>query len=149
MLGIPEKSRLGAVLTAYYIIAMSDSERNMSEEEEGVSESESMEEEVAEQGLREEGLLILQEQNDKRCATYVFNNEDHTLGNLLRTILSGHADVEFVGYSIPHPSEPKMNLRLQTLSKDTNDVLNEGLRTVQNLAKTLRESFTAGVGEAS
>jgi DNA-directed RNA polymerase I and III subunit RPAC2 len=137
------------MLTAYYIIAMSDSERNMSEEEEGVSESESMEEEVAEQGLREEGLLILQEQNDKRCATYVFNKEDHTLGNLLRTILSGHADVEFVGYSIPHPSEPKMNLRLQTLSKDTNDVLNEGLRTVQNLAKTLRESFMAGVGEVN
>lgn len=149
MQGTQEKSLLRAMLTAYYIIAMSDSERNMSEEEEGVSESESMEEEVAEQGLREEGLLILQEQNDKRCATYVFNKEDHTLGNLLRTILSGHADVEFVGYSIPHPSEPKMNLRLQTLSKDTNDVLNEGLRTVQNLAKTLRESFMAGVGEVN
>lgn len=62
----------------------------------------------------------IQEQNDPRCATYVFNNEDHTLGNMLRVVLSGHSDVEFVGYSIPHPSESVMNLRLQTLTKDTN-----------------------------
>ncbi len=68
--------------------------------------------------------MILQEQNDKRCGTYIFNNEDHTLGNLLRTVLSGHPEVDFVGYSIPHPSESKMNLRLQTLTKDSNEVLN-------------------------
>ena len=46
-----------------------------------------------EEAQKEEGLVIHQEQNDKRCATYVFNNEDHTLGNVLRTVLSGHADV--------------------------------------------------------
>lgn len=28
-----------------------------------------------------------------RCATYVFNNEEHTLGNLLRVVLNGNADV--------------------------------------------------------
>ena len=50
----------------------------------------------------------------------MFQNEDHTLGNVLRVILSGHSDVEFVGYSIPHPSDSKMNLRLQTLTQDTN-----------------------------
>lgn len=83
---------------------MSDSEHNMSEEEEVASESSSMDAPVAEENPQEEGLIIQQEQNDKRCATYVFNNEDHTLGNLLRTILSGHSNVEFVGYSIPHPS---------------------------------------------
>lgn len=120
---------------------MSDSEHNMSEEEEAASESSSMEAPMAEEQPQEEGLTIQQEQNDKRCATYVFNNEDHTLGNLLRTILSGHSNVEFVGYSIPHPSETKMNLRLQTLSQDTNDVLNDSLRTVQNITKTLREKF--------
>jgi DNA-directed RNA polymerases I and III subunit RPAC2 len=121
----------------------------MSEEEEVQSESSEMQEEMKDEGQqREEGLTIHQEENDKRCATYVFNNEDHTLGNLLRTILSGHPDVEFVGYSIPHPSEPKMNLRLQTLSKETNDVLNDGLRTVQNLSKTLKEHFLTAVKSA-
>ena len=84
------------------------------------SDSESGQEMVDEADEQEEGLIVQQEQNDKRCATYIFNNEDHTLGNLLRTVLSGHSNVEFVGYSIPHPSESKINLRLQTLSKDTN-----------------------------
>ena len=60
---------------------------------------------------------------------------------MLRTVLSGHSDVEFVGYSIPHPSEAKMNLRLQTLTKETNDVLNDGLRTIQNTSKLIKERF--------
>ena len=55
-----------------------------------------------------------------KCATYVFNNQDHTLGNLLRVVLNGNADVEFAGYSIPHPSQAKMNLRIQTRTLDTN-----------------------------
>ena len=50
-----------------------------------------------------------------------------------------------MGYSIPHPSEPKMNVRLQTINKETNEVLNDGLRTIQNLSKTLRERFAAEV----
>jgi DNA-directed RNA polymerase I and III subunit RPAC2 len=127
------------------IIKMSDSEHNMSEEEELASEESSMEAPMIDENPQEEGLIIQQEQNDKRCATYIFNNEDHTLGNLLRTVLSGHSNVEFVGYSIPHPSEAKMNLRLQTLSQDTNDVLNESLRTIQNVTKTLREKFQQAV----
>ena len=48
--------------------------------------------------------IFKQEPNDMKCATYVFNNQDHTLGNLLRVVLNGNADVEFAGYSIPHPS---------------------------------------------
>lgn len=76
-----------------------------------------------------------------RCATYVFNNEEHTLGNLLRVVLNGNSDVEFVGYSIPHPSEAKMNLRIQTSTLDTNEILNESLNTIQNISKTIREKF--------
>lgn len=31
----------------------------------------------------------------------------------------GSPDVEFCAYSIPHPSEPKMNIRIQTYSTYT------------------------------
>lgn len=41
-------------------------------------------------------------------------DEDHTLGNALRHVLMQNKEVDFCGYSVPHPSEPKMNLRLQT-----------------------------------
>jgi DNA-directed RNA polymerase I and III subunit RPAC2 len=49
----------------------------------------------------------------------VFHNEDHTLGNLLLWALNKDPDTELAGYSIPHPSEPVMNLRLQTHGRDT------------------------------
>jgi len=45
-------------------------------------------------------------------ATFVIRNEDHTLGNVLTYVLSkkGHD----TGYSVPHPSEAKINLRVQS-----------------------------------
>ena len=45
-------------------------------------------------------------------STYVFTGEDHTFGNALREMLAMKKDVDFVGYTIPHPSEDKINLRL-------------------------------------
>eukprot|EP00297_Palpitomonas_bilix_P016622 CAMPEP_0113886046 /NCGR_PEP_ID=MMETSP0780_2-20120614/11302_1 /TAXON_ID=652834 /ORGANISM="Palpitomonas bilix" /LENGTH=112 /DNA_ID=CAMNT_0000874147 /DNA_START=53 /DNA_END=391 /DNA_ORIENTATION=+ /assembly_acc=CAM_ASM_000599 len=47
------------------------------------------------------------------CATFVFHEEDHTVGNTLRYMLNRDEDVDFVGYSVPHPLERKMNLRVQ------------------------------------
>jgi DNA-directed RNA polymerase I and III subunit RPAC2 len=68
------------------------------------------------------------------AASFQFDEEDHTLGNALRYIIMKKLvyligmceknadfllspDVEFCGYSIPHPSEDKMNLRIQTYGK--------------------------------
>lgn len=65
------------------------------------------------------------------AASFEFEEEDHTLGNALRyMIMKKYIDppqnnafaakcpcspeVELCGYSIPHPSEAKMNLRIQT-----------------------------------
>lgn len=59
-------------------------------------------------------VTINQKVGDRTCATYNFKGEDHTLGNLLRYSLIKNPDVEFCGYSITHPSENEMNLRLQT-----------------------------------
>ncbi|KAL8821306.1 MAG: hypothetical protein Q9223_000627 [Gallowayella weberi] len=50
------------------------------------------------------------------AASFQFDQEDHTLGNALRYMIMKKYDlyVELCGYSIPHPSEAKMNLRIQT-----------------------------------
>eukprot|EP01055_Gregarina_sp_Pseudo9_P001967 Gregarina_sp_Pseudo_9__1966@NODE_2359_length_1026_cov_2_735562_g2172_i0_p1_GENE_NODE_2359_length_1026_cov_2_735562_g2172_i0NODE_2359_length_1026_cov_2_735562_g2172_i0_p1_ORF_typecomplete_len107_score20_33RNA_pol_L_2/PF13656_6/6_1e27DUF1833/PF08875_11/0_09RNA_pol_L/PF01193_24/2_7RNA_pol_L/PF01193_24/90_NODE_2359_length_1026_cov_2_735562_g2172_i0636956 len=50
--------------------------------------------------------------------TLTVENEDHTLGNALRAMLSSRPDVEFAGYSIPHPTETHFNLRIQTVSDE-------------------------------
>lgn len=45
--------------------------------------------------------------------TFAIGNEDHTLGNALRHVLIQNAKVDFAGYSVPHPSEPVVNIRVQ------------------------------------
>ncbi|NWI60252.1 RPAC2 protein, partial [Calyptomena viridis] len=48
------------------------------------------------------------------CVTFVLHDEDHTLGNSLRYMVMKNPDVEFCGYCITHPSETKINFRIQT-----------------------------------
>jgi DNA-directed RNA polymerases I and III subunit RPAC2 len=47
--------------------------------------------------------------------TFAIGDEDHTLGNATRHILMQDARVSFAGYSVPHPSEPIMHIRVQTM----------------------------------
>ncbi|KAL7472498.1 hypothetical protein ACHAXS_012845 [Conticribra weissflogii] len=46
--------------------------------------------------------------------TFVLGDEDHTLGNALRHVLIKDPRVDFAGYCVPHPSEPVVQLRVQT-----------------------------------
>jgi DNA-directed RNA polymerase I and III subunit RPAC2 len=46
--------------------------------------------------------------------TFAIGDEDHTLGNALRHILMNDSNVSFAGYSVPHPSEPVVHIRVQT-----------------------------------
>ncbi|KAG8144480.1 putative DNA-directed RNA polymerases I and III subunit RPAC2-like protein [Naja naja] len=61
--------------------------------------------------------MVQAEGSDKTCITFVLNNEDHTLGNSLRYMIMKNPEVEFCGYSITHPSERKINFRIQTRGK--------------------------------
>ena len=46
--------------------------------------------------------------------TFAIGDEDHTIGNATRHILMQDARVNFAGYSVPHPSEPVVHIRVQT-----------------------------------
>ena len=48
--------------------------------------------------------------------TFCIGNEDHTIGNSLRHILMQNSSVGFAGYSVPHPSEPVVQIRVQTVA---------------------------------
>jgi DNA-directed RNA polymerase I and III subunit RPAC2 len=82
------------------------------------------------------------EGEDEYAATFVFGNEDHTLGNCLRHTLMQKRETEFCGYSVPHPYEPKMNVRLQ-VSKDKPalTVLKQGLNELGETACIIDEHF--------
>ncbi|KAK1934086.1 putative RNA polymerase small subunit protein [Babesia divergens] len=46
--------------------------------------------------------------------TFNIENEDHTIGNTMRALLVERKDVVFAGYSVPHPMQPEVNIRIQT-----------------------------------
>ncbi|XP_064614499.1 DNA-directed RNA polymerases I and III subunit RPAC2-like [Liolophura sinensis] len=73
--------------------------------------------------------------DDERCRTFVLHKEDHTLGNALRFMLIKNPDVDFCGYSVPHPSEEKINLRIQTKEKPATEVLKEALTSLNQLCE--------------
>lgn len=90
-------------------------------------------------------IAIERNTGDPTAATYIFSNEDHTLGNALRFMLVKRPEVEFCGYSIPHPSENFMNLRLQTIDKNSNDVLKGGLKDLAQLCDIIENKFDEAV----
>jgi DNA-directed RNA polymerase I and III subunit RPAC2 len=47
--------------------------------------------------------------------TFCIGDEDHTLGNAVRHILMQNEQVGFAGYSVPHPSEAVVQIRVQTV----------------------------------
>eukprot|EP00696_Hemimastix_kukwesjijk_P016134 gnl/Hemi2/443_TR152_c0_g1_i1.p2 gnl/Hemi2/443_TR152_c0_g1~~gnl/Hemi2/443_TR152_c0_g1_i1.p2 ORF type:complete len:154 (-),score=22.79 gnl/Hemi2/443_TR152_c0_g1_i1:46-507(-) len=59
-------------------------------------------------------LLKINCNEDDTSATFSLVGEDHTLGNSIRYILARKKGVSFCGYSVPHPAEDKMNIRIQT-----------------------------------
>jgi len=82
------------------------------------------------------------------CVTLVLADEDHTLGNALRYVLAKKSAVQFCGYSIPHPSEAKMNLRVQTAGGvPALRVVREALVDLMAMAGTMRKTFDAAVAD--
>ncbi|MCJ1237565.1 DNA-directed RNA polymerases I and III subunit RPAC2 [Varicellaria rhodocarpa] len=86
------------------------------------------------------------------AASFEFEGEDHTLGNTLRYMIMKNPDVEFCGYSIPHPSEAKMNIRIQTYADGCRrgdeegttvyEVLEKGFDDLADLCDVVEEKFT-------
>mmetsp|Transcript_42949 Transcript_42949/g.69688 ORF Transcript_42949/g.69688 Transcript_42949/m.69688 type:complete len:129 (-) Transcript_42949:709-1095(-) len=80
-------------------------------------------------------------------ATFVFIDEDHTLGNALRYMLMKNPDVEFSGYTVPHPNENKMNLRVQTTGKPATKVLRKAMKDVGLICRHMNATFEQAVDE--
>ena len=91
-------------------------------------------------------MQVRRAESDRYNATYSFLNEDHTLGNLLRNQIIKSNHVEFAAYSVPHPSEAIMNVRIQCHNdgsgNDTKKVLNHGLKRISKICDVLEEKFT-------
>ena len=92
-------------------------------------------------------LSLLSVPPSAQYAVRSFYNEDHTVGNTLRYMLNKSPEVTFVGYSVPHPAEPKMNLRLQTSGKPATDVLLDTLGKVFSVGEHVDTTFKSAVAD--
>jgi len=82
------------------------------------------------------------------AASFQFPDEGHTLGNALRYVIMKNPLVEFCGYTIPHPSEAKMNVRIQTYEDTTAvEALEKGLDDLMDLCDVVTEKFTVARDE--
>ncbi|KAI9782008.1 MAG: RNA polymerase subunit AC19 [Peltula sp. TS41687] len=79
------------------------------------------------------------------AASFEIEGEDHTLGNALRWMIMKNPNVEFSGYSIPHPSEAKMNIRIQTYDGGMSAVeaLEKSLDDLMDLCDVVLDKFGA------
>ncbi|GMM29947.1 DNA-directed RNA polymerase core subunit [Martiniozyma asiatica (nom. inval.)] len=87
--------------------------------------------------------------SDLTAASFQILDEDHTLGNALRYMIMKNPAVEFCGYSIPHPSENKLNIRIQTYGDCTAvEALHKGLDDLSALCTHVEEEFSEKVAAA-
>merc|ERR1712060_398211 len=85
---------------------------------------------------------------DQANATYQFLGEDHTLGNALRYMLMKSPDVEFAGYTVPHPSEPFMNVRVQTYPDKTAEAaMSEALDNIMDVCDHVKKTYRKAAKE--
>ena len=122
--------------------------------EEPVQSSEIINEEVdvdmVSTAVDEEKIRLLPHatSEDGTMASFQIVDEDHTLGNALRYIIMKNPDVEFCGYSIPHPSENNLNIRIQTYGQYTAvEALQKGLKDLMDLCDVVEDKFTQKIRE--
>lgn len=73
--------------------------------------------------------------------TFCIGDEDHTLGNALRHILIRQKQVGFAGYSVPHPSEPFVHIRVQTTDETAAAALTQSCATLSQQCQFVLDKF--------
>ncbi|KAF5179806.1 Dna-directed rna polymerases i and iii subunit rpac2 [Thalictrum thalictroides] len=82
---------------------------------------------------------------ESHASTFSLADEDHTLANSVRFSLNQDPRVSFCGYSIPHPSDAKVNIRVQTTGDPANEVFKDALQDLMVMCQHVRSTFEKAV----
>ncbi|KAJ5933495.1 hypothetical protein N7454_005824 [Penicillium verhagenii] len=94
--------------------------------------------------MLDERRIVVLPGSSETAASFQFEGEGHTMGNALRYAIMKNPAVDFCGYTIPHPSETKMHLRIQTTDSTTAlEALEKGFGDLMDLCDVVTEKFTA------
>ncbi|VDC07925.1 unnamed protein product [Peniophora sp. CBMAI 1063] len=83
---------------------------------------------------------------DMSAASFQIFDETHTLGNALRWMLMKNPQVEFCGYSAPHPSENLIQIRIQMYDKQSSlTALLDALDNLDKLYASIEDAYTTSL----
>ncbi|CAN4126955.1 unnamed protein product [Withania somnifera] len=82
---------------------------------------------------------------DQSKATFSLTDEDHTLANALRFTLNRDPRVTFCGYSIPHPTDARVNLRVQTTGDPAGEILNDLCQDLTLICENVGDTFDKAI----
>uniref|UniRef100_A0A8R1HQR9 Probable DNA-directed RNA polymerases I and III subunit RPAC2 n=1 Tax=Caenorhabditis japonica TaxID=281687 RepID=A0A8R1HQR9_CAEJA len=89
-------------------------------------------------------------EQDPTNLTLMMYEEDHTIGNSIKHILSRMDEVEFCGYNVPHPLEDKILFRVQTKEGiNALEVLIKAFESVEQIFSTIRGKFEESYEQSS
>jgi len=80
---------------------------------------------------------------DQTNDTFVLHQHDHTLGNPLRYMILKDPRTEFCGYSVIHPTEDNIHLRIQSKSEAESsvDILRSGLENLKSATQFIAMEY--------
>ncbi|CAK7331372.1 unnamed protein product [Dovyalis caffra] len=84
---------------------------------------------------------------DPSSATFSFVDEDHTLANSVRFALNQDPRVSLCGYSIPHPSDSRVNIRVQTTGDPAREVLKDACQNLMLMCQHVRSTLDKAVDD--
>ncbi|KQJ91915.1 DNA-directed RNA polymerases I and III subunit RPAC2 [Brachypodium distachyon] len=84
---------------------------------------------------------------DSTASSFSIMEEDHTLANSVRFVLNQDPRVAFCGYSIPHPADNKVNIRVQTTGDPAKDVMVDALQDLMVMCQHARGTFDTAVAD--
>ncbi|KAA3456767.1 DNA-directed RNA polymerases I and III subunit RPAC2-like [Gossypium australe] len=96
---------------------------------------------------------------DNSAATFSLTDEDHTIANAVRftlnqesvhsplflALINAGPRITFCGYSIPHPSEARVNIRVQTTGDPAREVLKDACQNLMLMCRHVRSTFDKAV----
>ncbi|KAI4357390.1 hypothetical protein L6164_001341 [Bauhinia variegata] len=85
--------------------------------------------------------------SDQSKSTFSLADEDHTLANAVRFTLNQDPRVTFSGYSIPHPSENRVNIRVQTTGDPAREVLKDACQDLMLTCQHVRSTLDKAVSD--
>ncbi|OXG86537.1 DNA-directed RNA polymerase I and III subunit RPAC2 [Cryptococcus neoformans A2-102-5] len=101
---------------------------------------------VSSNAVHEKITILPGHEPDYSACTFALWQEDHTLGNALRWIIMKDPEVEFCGYTAPHPSEPKIHLRIQMYENQSAvDCLRRALSNLRDLLNAVNDTYSSSL----